>query len=170
MVTQQKRRFALKHLCPKNGPYIDIAPVSICVFCENSTYYLEDGSAATQNILNAAHMLGLGAVWVAGDKKDYAEDVRKLFGLPENYKLVSIVVIGYPDGEITPTPRKSLEEVMIWDHSDAPADYSYKDDKKKEEEKKTKAAVYSAKSKSKSKIKQETLIKSINKKTGAKKK
>ncbi len=115
VVTNQEKRIAIKHLCPKNGPFIDIAPVCICVFCEKTTYYLEDGSAASQNILNAANALGLGSVWVAGDKKDYAEEIKHLLNMPTNYTLISLIVIGYPENEISPTPRKALEEVIIWE-------------------------------------------------------
>jgi len=111
-VTNAKMRKQIKDLCPNNGPYIEVAPLCVCVFCKNSKYYLEDGSAATQNILNAVHALGLGAVWVAGDKKDYADDIRKLIGISEEYKLISLVPIGYPDGNTPLTSRKPLDEVI----------------------------------------------------------
>jgi len=55
----KQKRLDIKNMCP-NGPYIECAPVCVCVFCEESNFYIEDGSAATQNILNAAHFLGLG--------------------------------------------------------------------------------------------------------------
>jgi len=112
VVTDANDRLKIKNMCPKNGPYIEFAPVCICVFCENVKYYLEDGCAATQNILNAAHFLGLGAVWVAGDKKEYADDIRKFLNVPENYKLVSLIPIGYADGETQLTTRKPLIEVL----------------------------------------------------------
>ena len=44
----------------------------IAVFCTDTKYYLEDGCAATVNILNAAAALGIGSCWVAGDKKPYS--------------------------------------------------------------------------------------------------
>ena len=114
-VTDAAARKSIKDMCPKNGPYIELAPVCLCVFCENSTYYLEDGSAATQNILNAAYSFGLGAVWVAGDKKDYADDIRKFLNLPDNYKLISLIPIGYPATEQKLTERKPLTEVFYWE-------------------------------------------------------
>ena len=93
-----------------------IADVSCCVavFCEDTKYYLEDGSAATQNILLAAHAHALGSCWVAGDKKTYCADIRNLLKLPDNYKLISLVAIGY--AESVPSPaKKSLSEVLHWE-------------------------------------------------------
>jgi len=113
-VTEAESRKNIKNLCPKNGPYIEFAPVCICVFCENTSYYLEDGSAATQNIINAAHSFGLGSVWVAGDKKDYADAIRKYLNVPEKYKLISLVPVGYPKTPLTLTPKKPMSEVLFW--------------------------------------------------------
>jgi len=115
VVTDAVRRKAIKDMCPNNGPYIEFAPVCVCVFCENVTYYLEDGSAATQNILNAAHSFGLGAVWVVGDKKDYADKIREYLKVPNNYKLVSLIPIGYPSEKVKPTEKKPLEEKLFWE-------------------------------------------------------
>ncbi len=115
-VEDPARRKALKDLCPDNGPYIEFAPLCIAVFSRKANkYYLEDGSAATQNILNAAHALGFGAVWVAGDKKDYVEAVRRLLGVPEEFTLVSLVPVGYPDGPTVLTERKPVAEVLVRD-------------------------------------------------------
>jgi nitroreductase len=51
------------------GGFIADAPAYIVVICRETKYYLEDGSAATKNILLAARVHGLGSCWVAGDKK-----------------------------------------------------------------------------------------------------
>lgn len=97
------------------GKFIAQAPVCVAVFCRNVKYYLEDGCAATENILIAARACGLGSCWVAGDKKFYAESVRQLLGLPEGYKLVSLIAIGRPDREPAPPPKRSLSEVIHWE-------------------------------------------------------
>jgi len=93
------------------GKFIADAPVCIAVFCEDTKYYLEDGSAATTYVLLAAKAYGLGSCWVAGDKKPYAEKIRIMLNMPQGYKLVSLIPIGYP--EEIPSPRKkSLKEVL----------------------------------------------------------
>ena len=40
---------------------------------------------------------GVGSCWVAGDKKDYANEIRKMMGVPEKYTLVSLIPAGYPE-------------------------------------------------------------------------
>jgi nitroreductase len=96
------------------GKFIKDAPVCIGVFCKDTKYYLEDGSAATTYILLAAKAYGLGSCWIAGDKKIYAEKIREILGVPEGYKLISLISIGYPDEE--PKPKKrDLEEVIHWE-------------------------------------------------------
>lgn len=56
-----------------------------------------DCSAATQNILLAAHAGGLGAVWVGiYPRQNRIEAAHKLFALPANIRPFSIVSLGYP--------------------------------------------------------------------------
>ncbi|MDH7600813.1 MAG: nitroreductase family protein [Armatimonadota bacterium] len=97
-----------------HGKFIADAGCCIAVFCEKVKYYLEDGSAATQNILLAAHAHGLGACWVAGDKKPYCDEIARLLNVPDKYTLVSLVAIGRPAAVPNP-PKKSLSEVLHWE-------------------------------------------------------
>ncbi len=97
------------------GKFIAQAPICIAVFCRNVKYYLEDGSAATQNLLLAAHAHGLGACWVAGDKKPYASRIAELLGVPSGYKLVSLVAMGYPAEKPGRISKRSLREVLHWE-------------------------------------------------------
>jgi nitroreductase len=85
------------------------------VFCKETKYYLEDGSAATENILLAAADLGLGACWVAGDKKPYADDVARLLKAPAGTRLISILPIGWPASEARQAKNRPLKEVIHWE-------------------------------------------------------
>ncbi len=114
VVTDPNTRKKIASLAP-NGRFIEDAPVCIAVLCEDTKYYLEDGSAATENILLAAEALGLGSCWVAGDKKPYASTVVKLLGAPESYKLVSLITIGYSADDSQRSIKKSLDEVLRWE-------------------------------------------------------
>lgn len=104
--------------CPSDitdhGKFIEDAPACIVVLCKDTKYYLEDGSAATQNILVAARAHGLGACWVAGDKKPYADDIRAAVGAPEGYRLISLIAVGKPAQDPHPGKRP-LAEVMHWE-------------------------------------------------------
>lgn len=97
------------------GKFIAEAPACIAVFCKDTKYYLEDGCAATENILLATAALGLGACWVAGDKKRYADEVRRLLGVPEGYRLVSLLPVGYPADGPAAKRKRALDDVLHWE-------------------------------------------------------
>lgn len=97
------------------GKFIAQSGACIVVFSKNVKRYLEDGSAATENILIAAHALGLGACWVAGSNKAYAEPLREVLGVPLGYKLVALVAVGYPAEKPAPHGKRSLSEVLHWE-------------------------------------------------------
>jgi nitroreductase len=97
-----------------HGKFIADAPVCVLVLCKDTKYYLEDGSAATENILLAARAHGLGSCWVAGDKKPYASEICRLVGAPEGYKLVSLIPIGDP-AESPEKTKRPLSDVLRWE-------------------------------------------------------
>lgn len=96
------------------GRFIATATACILVLCRDTKYYLEDGSAATQNLLLAATAHGLGACWVAGDKKPYADQILRLIGAPEGFKLVSLVPVGFP-AEQPRQEKRRLADVLHWE-------------------------------------------------------
>lgn len=115
VVVKNKETLAkIAELAP-NGKFIEGAAVGFLVFGKADwKYVIEDCSAATQNLLLALHSYGYGACWIAGDKKEYAEDVRKLVNVPEEFKLVSIVAAGVSDvGGITIAEKKSQHTVVF---------------------------------------------------------
>jgi len=97
-----------------HGKFIADAPVCVVVLCRDTKYYLEDGSAATENILLAARGHGLGACCVAGDKKPYAAEICRLVGAPQGFKLVSLISIGYP-AESPEKTKRPLSDVLHWE-------------------------------------------------------
>ncbi len=96
------------------GKFIADAPVCVVVLSKETKYYLEDGSAATENILLAARAHGLGSCWVAGDKKPYATEICRLVGAPRGCKLVSLIPIGYP-AESPEKSKRPLSDVLHWE-------------------------------------------------------
>jgi nitroreductase len=65
-----------------------------------------DCAVATQNILLAAHGLGLGGVWLGlHPREERKKAISALFKLPENVMPFSIVSLGYP-AEIPPFPQR----------------------------------------------------------------
>jgi nitroreductase len=96
-----------------HGKFIAQATACIAVVTQSTKYYLEDGSAATENMLVAAHAHGVGTCWVAGDKKAYAPEVCRILGAPEELRLVSLIALGYP-AEDPQKPKRPLSDVLHW--------------------------------------------------------
>jgi nitroreductase len=97
------------------GVFLKQAAACIAVFCKDTKYYLEDGSAATENILLAATDLGLGTCWIAGDKKEYCAEVAQLLGAPEHLKLISLISVGWATREGKQNKHRTLDEVLHWE-------------------------------------------------------
>ncbi len=77
-------------------------------------YWPVDCSAATQNILLAAHSLGLGSVWLGVyPRKERMDGIREIFRLPGHIQPFSLVSIGYPD-EGKEVPERFKEERVRW--------------------------------------------------------
>ena len=116
VITQKSKLKELAQLA-QNGRFIEQAAACIAVFCVDTKYFLEDGCAATCNILLAATALGIGSCWVAGDKKPYSEEVKALLNAPQNIKLISLIALGYPQekGAFNLSTKRQLKELIHWE-------------------------------------------------------
>ncbi len=70
-------------------------------------------SAACQNILLAAHALGLGAIWRTGE---WARDVKvkEFLGFAPDQHIVGFIYVGYPDVMPEPYTRIGFEDRVTW--------------------------------------------------------
>lgn len=75
-------------------------------------YWIQDCSAATQNILLAAHALGLGAVWCGvHPSAERVSEVSKVLGLPASVIPLNIITMGYPAAQPQPKDKWKPENV-----------------------------------------------------------
>ena len=73
-------------------------------------YYMADMGIATQNLMLAAHDLGLGSVFVGVFDE---EKLKELLGIPADIKVVGLFPLGYPAGEPKSGPsRKALDDFV----------------------------------------------------------
>ena len=91
---------ALPYSRCSNKPAIAIIPcgdLSKAIPGEMANFWINDVSAATENILLAAHAMGLGAVWT-GLHPDMtrAKMVQEMLGLPEHIIPLCVVPVGVP--------------------------------------------------------------------------
>lgn len=70
-------------------------------------------SAACQNLLLAAHALGLGAKWKTGD---WADDpmVKEFLGFAPDQTIAALIYLGYPEVPAEPKERPGFEDRTIW--------------------------------------------------------
>lgn len=99
------------------------APLCIVIcgdksFDNEENYLVVNGSAATQNVLLAAHALGIGACWLGiYGRPERMEGLTKLLNLPEHIIPISAIALGYPD-ETKGTPERFQPEKLhfnSWD-------------------------------------------------------
>jgi nitroreductase len=90
---------------PDIHPYATMVPeVSVAILVCGDTslekfkgYWVQDCSAAVQNMLLAAHSLGLGAVWTGiHPMQDRVGGFQKLCKLPDSIVPLALVPLGYP--------------------------------------------------------------------------
>ena len=104
----------------RHGDMLRQAPLAIVV-CGNmekamqgpgQAFWIQDCSAATENILLAAHALGLGAVWTGCYPiEERVATVSEVLGLPETIVPLCVIVMGYPNENPQPKDKWKPENV-----------------------------------------------------------
>lgn len=96
------------------------APLAIVV-CGNTDkmiegggrdFWIQDASAATENLLLAAHAMGLGAVWTgAYPSEERCISISKVLSLSDNLVPLNMIVVGYPAEQ--PQPKQKFKEENV---------------------------------------------------------
>ena len=104
-----------------NQTFIEKAPVNIVVCADEARskkrygsrgetlFCIQDTAAATQNLLLAAHALGLGTCWVGAFQENL---VRKAINTPSHVRPVAIVPLGYASKHPNPRDRRSKVDII----------------------------------------------------------
>ena len=103
------------HARIENGATLVIA---VCGTTDNGLdgrakeYWIQDCSAATQNLLLAAHALGLGAVWCGVyPMEERIAPISEILSIPPGYMPLNLVTIGYP--AVHPAPKDKWNPAKI---------------------------------------------------------
>jgi len=75
-------------------------------------WYMFDVALAMQNLVLAAHSLGLGTVYVGAFD---AKKVASMLEVPQGFCVVAMTPLSYPDQEPKIRPRKELSEIVFYD-------------------------------------------------------
>ncbi len=88
-------------------------PRSMRMYGERGKLYAEqDATAAVENILLAAHALGLGAVWVGAFQE---REISRILEIPEYARPIAIVPVGWPGERPGKRSRYPIEELTHWE-------------------------------------------------------
>ncbi|MDE6291886.1 MAG: nitroreductase family protein [Muribaculaceae bacterium] len=85
---------------------------------EGRDYWVQDVSASSENLLLAAHAMGLGAVWCGiYPMSDRVRQFSDMLHLPEDIIPMACICVGYPSGETTPKDKWKPEYIHYntWD-------------------------------------------------------
>jgi nitroreductase len=104
------------------GQSLTSAPLGVVVCADLELekypgYWVQDCSAATQNLLLAAHALGLGAVWLGVyPVEERVVSLKQVLGLPRQVVPLCVVAIGYPTSTPEPPARRYDETRLHRNH------------------------------------------------------
>lgn len=120
-VTNKKYRDELSKLNAEvmgaeNDPYYG-APVIVVVLADGTMpTFIEDGSCVLENLMLAAHAVGLGSVWVNRERQIFDSERGKQllqeWGLPATLRGVGAIALGYPKGEV-PKPKERKKDYIV---------------------------------------------------------
>ena len=95
------------------------APAMICVLTRkiiayrDRSFYIQDYSAAIENMLLAISDLGYASCWVEGHvtgRDHIGGQMAKMLGVPDDYELVCYLPVGVPAEKLICVEKKPLEE------------------------------------------------------------
>jgi nitroreductase len=112
----KKRAVFEKLTSGRVSAFVADAPVNIVVCGKKDVWDLPyDTSAAIENMLLMVTALGLGACWVIAPCIDIRDEerVKALLGMPEGFKVISIVSVGHPTRPHRPRPRIPIEDLVF---------------------------------------------------------
>ena len=125
VVRDEKMKEKLSAIAEKVTIYrrgIENADVVIVVVADpevDPLHYREDAAVAAQNMALAAHSLGVASYWIGipeGGPGSAEALTKEVLGIPDEFSVVAILPLGYPDPSYVPQrERRSLEEMVHYD-------------------------------------------------------
>jgi len=103
--------------CTPYGATLRAAPLAFTVCADthdlkHPQMWEQDCSAAVENMLIAAHALGLGAVWLGfWPKMERVEPLKQVLGLPEGVEPLAVIAVGHPAEAKQPADRFDPQKV-----------------------------------------------------------
>ena len=117
VVTDRDLLERLSRSKPHGASFLKDASVGIvvCADPEKCDVWIEDASIASIYLHLAAESMGLGSCWIQIRKRMHDHEksaeqyIRETLNIPENFKIESMIAIGYPDEKKAPHPKEDLQ-------------------------------------------------------------
>ena len=120
VVVRDKERRKLLARASANQGFVAQAPVIIVAVSLDPEHmmrcgvpeYAVDLAIAVDHMTLQAVELGLGTCWIGAF---YQEEVKRILNVPDKYKVVALLPIGYPSATPGPKSRKSIDEIVCYE-------------------------------------------------------
>ena len=105
-------------LRPFSGAF-DKAPAAIVVVMDPQgtpygDFWMQDASAAIENMLLATVAMGYAACWIEGALRNGEEELKQILNVPEDLRVWAILPIGIAEGVPNRPDKKSFEESVSY--------------------------------------------------------
>ena len=99
------------------SPALSGAPAAIVLLVEPTAtnygeFWVQDASAAMENMLLAAVAIGLAGCWIEGQMRRCEDRLRRVLGVPEGLRVWSLMPVGKPAEAPARPPKPQLPEVV----------------------------------------------------------
>jgi len=119
VITDKSTLYELSCSKPHGASFLKNAALGIAIIAdpEKCDVWIEDSSIASTYIQLSAESIGLKSCWIQIRKRPYKDDitaekrVAQILDVPENYRVESIIAIGYPDE----TKQGHKKESLLYD-------------------------------------------------------
>lgn len=108
---QKLAKLNAKVMNSSSNPYYDAPTILLVLASSQRGTRVEDGSCVLENMMLAAHSLGLGSCWIHREREMFelpeGKELLSQWGITEPLTGVGALALGYPDGDAPqPKPRK----------------------------------------------------------------
>ena len=101
-----------------NDPFYG-APVVLIVLTDKTIpTHVYDGSCVMENLMLAAYDQGVGSCWIHRAREEFeseeGKEILKSLGIEGDYEGIGHVILGYPQEELSPTPKERKENYIYY--------------------------------------------------------
>lgn len=100
-----------------NDPFYGAPVVLVVLAAKNAPTHVYDGSLVMENLMLAAHDLGIGSCWIHRAKevfeKEEGKEILKSLGIEGDYEGIGNCILGYADGE-EPQAKPRKDNFVYW--------------------------------------------------------